>query len=227
MAYYHLSVLCTVSEIMPLQLAHAACGEALAETRQALIAEEAAFRTTQQIVRAARAEMLSRESILRDTLANPPADYAQDLARQLSQLRRTEVQPKLQTLEHLRSQHEEARQHWERGHQLLHAQMSEARVAVQTNTLSADDFCGVQERYVQALQLYQQGMQRYRVGMELYAKTLHAYSEHVLLPYIRGFTDQQQWELLIQELEQGDFLHNFLVPLTANAVRTRPPAIPP
>jgi hypothetical protein len=207
--------------------AQAACGEALAETRQVLIAEEAAFRSTEQAVRAARAMMLSREADLREVLATPPSGYPEDVARRLSELHRTEVALKLQMLDRLRAQHEEARQQWERGHQLLHMQMAEARTAAQTDILSQDDYCGVQERYVQALQLYQQGMQRYRTGMDLYAKALDAYGVRFLMPYTQGFTAPQTWEILVEELEREDFLHDFLVPLTANAVRMRPPDVPP
>jgi exonuclease VII small subunit len=207
--------------------AQAVCGEGLAETRQALVAEEAAFRSTEQVVRAARALMLSREADLRETLATPPSEYPEDVARRLNNLHRTEVALKLQMLDRLRARHEEARQQWERGHHLLHLQMAEARTAAQSDLLSQAEYCGVQERYVQALRLYQQGMQHYRTGMELYAKALDAYGVRFLIPYLRGFTDPQQWDTLITDLERGDFLQDFLVPLTVNAVRVSPPDAPP
>jgi exonuclease VII small subunit len=185
--------------------AQAACGEGLAETRQVLIAEEAALRSTEQVVRAARALMLSREADLRETLAAPPSGYPEDVARRLNNLHRTEVALKLQMLDRLRARHEEARQQWERGHQLLHMQITEARTAAQSDLLSQDEYCRVQERYVQALQLYQQGMQRYRTGMELYAKALDVYGVRFLIPYTQGFAAPQIWQVLLEELEREDF----------------------
>jgi hypothetical protein len=190
-------------------------------------AEAQALHVTEQTLRAAQAEMLSREAALRETLAHPPADYPRELAQHLAALRRTEVKIKLLMLEWLRTQHEESRRHWERGHQLLHPQIVATRVAFQAQTLSVDGYCGRQERYRQALQLYRQGMQRYRTGMDLYAQALVAYGARFLLPYTQGFTHQQLWAVLVQQLERGDFLHDFLVPLTANAVRSPPPETPP
>lgn len=66
-------------------------------------------------------------------------------------------------------------------------------------------------------------MQRYRTGMDLYTRALVAYGAHFLLLYTQGFTHQQTWEVLIQQLERGDFLQGLLVPLTANAIRSPPP----
>jgi hypothetical protein len=63
--------------------------------------------------------------------------------------------------------------------------------------------------------------------MDLYAQALVAYGARFLLPYTQGFTHQQLWAVLIQQLERGDFLHDFLVPLTANAIRSPPPETPP
>lgn len=82
------------------------------------------------------------------------AYYPQELAQHLAALRRTEIEIKLRMLEWLRTQHEESRQHWERGHQLLHPQVVDTHAAFQAQTLSVDDYCGRQERYRQALQLY-------------------------------------------------------------------------
>jgi hypothetical protein len=205
----------------------AACGEALTDTHRAVAAEAQALRVTEQTLRAAQAEMLSREAALRETLAHPPADYPRELARRLAALHRTEVEIKLRMLEWLRAQHEESRRRWERGHQLLHPQVVDTRAAFQAQTLSVDDYCGRQERYRQALQLYRQGMQRYRRGMDLYTHALVAYGARFLLLYTQGFTRQQTWVVLIQQLERGDFLHDFLVPLTANAIRSPPPETPP
>ena len=206
----------------------AACGETLAETHRTVAAEAQALHRTEQTVRAAQAERLSRETALRAALlAHRPRDYPRELVQRVDALRRTEVERKLDMLEWLRAQHEESRRHWEHGYQLLPAQLAAARVAFQAQTLSADDYCGVQERYRQALQLYRQGMQRYRTGMDLYAQALDAYGTRFLLLYTQGFSHQQLWAVLIQQLERGDFLHDVLVPLAANAVRSPPPAVSP
>lgn len=205
----------------------ASCGEALAETHRAVAAEARALSVTEQILHAAQAEMRSREVVLRETLAHPPVDYPRALAQRLAALRRTEVESKLLTLEWLRTQHEESRRHWERGRRLLHPQVVDTRTAFKAQTLSVDDYCGRQERYRQALQLYWQGMQRYRTGMDLYAQALGAYGTRFLLLYTQGFTYQSLWEVLIQQLERGDFLQDFLVPLTVNAIRSPPPETPP
>src|SRR4051794_23907117 len=92
---------------------HATCGEGLEELRQALSGEEQHLRTTEQTVRAAKAEFLSRDAALRAVMAHPPPGYDPALARRLVELRRTEVEPKRATLERLRVQQEEARQQWE------------------------------------------------------------------------------------------------------------------
>ena len=206
----------------------AACGEALAETHRAVAAEAQALHVTEQTVRATRAEMLSREAALREALlAHRPRDYPRELVQRVDALRRTEVELKLEMLERLRAQHEESRRHWEYGHHLLRPQITDARTAFQAHTLSADDYCGVQERYRQALHLYRQGMQQYRTGMDLYTQALGAYGTRFLLLYTQGFTHQQLWAVLIQQLERGDFLHDFLIPLTANAIRSPPPEAPP
>jgi hypothetical protein len=170
-------------------------------------------------------QMLDAE--LQDLLAQPPPGYDQSLARQLASLRRTEVEPKRQTLENLRAQHEESRRQWERGHQQLNPQLAEAKTAFQAKTLSRDDFCHVRETYQTALRLYLQGMQSYRKGMDLYARALNVYADQFLSPYLKGFTDPQQWVDLIAQLQQGNFLHDILVPMTTNAIRGVPPDAPP
>jgi len=207
--------------------AQAACGEALAETQRAVAAEAQTLNMTEQTVRAAQEVRLSREATLRAALlAHRPRDYPRELVQRVDALRRSEVERKLDILEWLRAQHEESRRHWEHGYQLLNAQLADARAAFQARTLSADDYCGVRKRYQQALQLYQQGMQRYRTGMDLYAQALDAYGARFLLLYTQGFSHQQLWGVLIGQLELGDFLHDVLVPLTANAIRTPPPEEP-
>lgn len=205
----------------------AACGEELADTYRAVAAEAQALHVTEQTVRAAQAERLSREAALRAALlVHRPRDYPRELIQRVDALGSTEVETKLDMLEWLRTQHEESRRHWEHGYQLLNAQLVTAHAAAQSQMLSADEYCGVQERYRQALHLYRQGMQRYRIGMDLYAQALGAYGTRFLLPYIQGFTHQQLWVVLIQQLEQGDFLHDVLVPLTVSATRSPPPTVP-
>jgi hypothetical protein len=179
------------------------------------------------MVRAARAEFLSREATLRETTAQPPAGYDPGFARRLVELRRTEVEPKRQMLERLRAQHEESRRQWERGRQLLQPQLVEARAALQAQTMTQEEFCRVREAYVQALRMYRQGMQGYRAGVDFYVKALSAYSDRFLIPYTQGFSDRQKWEILIKQLERGDFLQDILVPMTANAYRSSPPDAPP
>lgn len=208
-------------------LSHAACGEESSMLAQELVMEEQALRATIQLVRSSKEQMQRRETELQDLLAQPPSDYDQALARQLASLRRTEVEPKRQTLENLRVQHEESRRQWERGHRQLQPQLAEAQTAFQAKTLSRDDFCRVRETYQSALRLYLQGMQSYRRGMDLYARALHIYAEQFLSLYSKGFTEPTQWLALISQLKRGDFLHEVLVPMTTNAIRSIPPDVPP
>ena len=211
----------------PPTLLYAACGEEIEAVRHELVAEEQAIRAIEQTVRAVRAEFLSRDAALRETMTKPPAGYEQGLARRLVELRRTEVEPKRAMLERLRTQHEEGRQQWERGRQLLQSQLVEARAAFEDQRISQEEFCRVREAYLQALRLYRDGMQGYRTGMDFYAKALAAYGERFLLPYTQGFSDRQRWVTLIQQLERGDFLQDLLVPMTVNVVRSSPPGAPP
>ncbi len=208
-------------------LAYAACGEGTEAVRQELAAEEQVVRTTEQIVRAAKAEFQSRDTTLRETMSTPPPGYDQALARRLVELRRSEVEPKRAMLERLRAQHEEERQQWEQGHHLLLSQLTEARAAFEAQRITQDEFCRVREAYLQALRLYRDGMQGYCTGMDFYAKALAAYGERFLIPYTQGFGDRQHWVTLIQHLERGDFLQDLLVPMTANAVRSSPPDASP
>jgi hypothetical protein len=208
-------------------LTPATCGEGLEELRRELSGEEQGLRTTEQTVRAAKADFLSRDATLREAMAHPPPGYDPALARRLVELRRTEVEPKRATLERLRAQQEEARQQWERGHQLLYSQLVEARTAFQAKTLSQAEYCRIREAYRQALSLYRQGIEQYRAGMDFYRQALAAYGERFLIPYTQGFRDRQQWVRVIQQLERGDFLQDILVPMTAHAVRSSPPQAPP
>jgi DNA anti-recombination protein RmuC len=152
--------------------AYAACGEEISATTQELVAEEQALQTTEQHVRSSREQLRMLDTDLQGLLTNPPESFDKTLARQLAALRSREIEPKRRTLENLRTQHEEARQQWERGHRLLSPQLVEAQTAFQAKTLSREDFCRVREAYHQALRLYLAGMQNYRQGMNLYARAL-------------------------------------------------------
>jgi hypothetical protein len=208
-------------------LGYSACGEEASVTTQELVAEEQALRQTEQAVRASRTRVQTVDADLRNLLAHPPADFDQALAQQVAVLQRAEVEPKRQTLENLRAQHEEARRQWERGHHLLYPQLAEAQAAFQAKTITSEAYCQVRETYQQALQLYLQGMKTYRNGLALYARALDVYADQFLLPYVRGFTDRQHWQLLLDRLGRHDFLQDILVPMIANALRSVPPDTPP
>lgn len=207
--------------------AHAACGETASALTQEIVLEEQALRMTEQAVRSSKSKLQRFDADLQALLTNPPPTYDRMLARQLAILRRTEIEPKRRSLENLRAQHEEARRQWERGHQRLGPQLAEARTAYRAQTMTNDEFCRIQETYAQALRLYIEGMKDYRRGMELYARALDEYVDHFLAPSIKGFTDPRYWEELIAQLERGDFLHDILVPMTVNAIRSVPPDAPP
>jgi hypothetical protein len=206
---------------------HAFCGDGIEAVRQELSTEEQGVRIIEQAVRAARTEFRGRDAALRAVISNPPIGYDHSLVRRLVELQRTEVEPKREILERLRAQHEDGRQQWEQGRQLLHVQLAQARAALQEQRIDQDEYCRVREAYLQALRMYREGMQGYRTGMDFYAKALAAYGERFLIPYAQGFNDRHQWVVLIQSLERGDFLQDLLVPMTANAVRSSPPAAPP
>jgi hypothetical protein len=204
-------------------LAYAACGEAVEDLRRDLTVEEQGIRTTEQMVRTAVATTRIRDAALRKVLTNPPANYDQTLARHIIELRRSVVEPKREELERLREQYEESRRQWELGHRRLSIQLTEARAAFQTKTISQEQYCLVREEYVQGLRLYLQGIHGYLTGMEFYARALDAYGERFLKPYTQGFTDPKQWQALIRQLEGGNFLQDILVPMAENALRSRPP----
>ena len=224
-------VVCLVSVwllfVAPPRIAHAECEEGVPETIQEIVQEEQLLRATEQAVQASKTRLRAFEANLLSRLANPPLTYDRALARQLTELRRTEVEPKRQMLENLRSQHEEARRQWEYGHQQLAPQLAEARSAYRAQKITEEEFCAVRETYNRALRLYLQGMQDYRRGMDLYARALDEYRNQFIGPYLSGFTDPRYWEELIDQLKQGNFLHDILVPMTANAIRSVPPATPP
>jgi hypothetical protein len=207
--------------------AHAACGENASALTQEIVLEEQALRLTEQAVRASKSRLQMFDADLQALLANPPSTYDRALARQLAALRRTEVEPKRRTLENLRAQHEESRRQWERGHQRLGPQLAEARTAYRAQTITNDEFCRVQETYARALRLYIEGMRDYRRGMDLYVHALDECVDRFLIPSNKGFTDPRYWKELIVQLERGDFLHDILVPMTVNAIRSVPPDAPP
>ena len=145
----------------------------------------------------------------------------------MAQLRREEVDPKRAILDRLRSQHEAGWKQWERGHRLLHAQFVAARSAFETQASSAEEYCAIREAYLRALRLYRRGVETYRLGLELYARALAEYGDRFLTPYALGFEEPGYWRGLVHFLEQGDFLQEVLVPMTANAFRSSPPEEPP
>jgi hypothetical protein len=206
---------------------HAACGEEISAATQELVSEEQALRTTIQAVQSSRSRLQAFDANLQTLLDDSSRNYDKALARRLATLRHAEVEPKRRTLENLRSQHEESRRQWERGHQQLGPQFAEAQMAHRAKTMTNDEFCRVRETYAYALRLYLQGMQDYRRGMDLYAHALDEYVDRFVSPYIEGFTNPRYWEELIVQLQRGDFLHDVLVPMTANAVRGVPPSAPP
>ena len=206
---------------------HTECGEAIPTITQELVMEEQALRATGQAVQSSKTRLQTFDADLQTLLAEPPPAYDRALARRLATLRRMEVDPKLRTLENLRSQHEDSRRQWERGHQQLGPQLAAAQTAYQAKTMTQDEFCRIRETYAHALRLYLQGMQDYRRGMDLYARALDEYVDRFIRPYIMGFTDPRAWEELLVQLQRRDFLHTILVPMTANAIRSVPPDAPP
>ena len=211
----------------PAYLVHAACDEGVPETIRELVQEEQSLRATEQAVQASKARLRAFETALLSRLSNPPPTYDRALARQLIALRRTEVEPKRQTLENLRAQHEEARRQWERGHQQLAPQLAEARSAYRAKMMTEEEFCHIRDTYNHALRLYLQGMKNYRRGLDLYARALDEYRNQFIGPYISGFANPRYWEELIDHLKQGNFLQDILVPMTVNAIRSLPPDTPP
>lgn len=207
--------------------AYASCGESAPAVSQALAAEEQALRATEYTIEEASTTLRNHTMLLRETLERPPADYARALARRLARVQRREIEPKRAMLERLRAQHEDARRQWERGRALLYTQLVDARRALQQERISMAQFCGIREAHAQALRLYLQGMQAYRAGMDLYAKALVQYDKDFLMPYLLGFDDPQQWELLLGQLREGNFLQDILVSMASNVVRSQPPEEPP
>jgi len=208
-------------------LAASACGAAISVTTPEGVTEEYALRQGEQTIRAGRARVQAGDAVLRSRLAHSPTDFDQSLAQQLAVLRRTEVEPKRHTLEHLRAQHEDARHQWDRGRHLLSPQLAAAQASFHAKTITPDAYCRIRETYKHAVRFYWRGIQSYRHGLELYAHALDLYDEQFLTPYLHGFTDRHQWQQLIAHLTHGDFLHEVLVPLTVNAVRSVPPDLPP
>jgi tetratricopeptide (TPR) repeat protein len=217
---------CLLGVVLP-RAAHAGCGEGAQALNAALAAEEQALRATEYAVETVNVALRSHDTLLREAMAHPPAGYVRTLAHRLVRVRRHEVEPKRAMLERLRAQHEDARRQWERGRALLYAQLVEARRALQEQRISMAQFCEVREAHLQALRLYLQGMQGYRAGMDLYAQALNQYDKDFVMPYIYGFDDPQQWELLLRQLQSGDFLQDILLAMTSNVLRSRPPQEPP
>jgi hypothetical protein len=218
--------LCLLGVAPPLA-AQPRCGDGAQALNEALAVEEQALRETEYAVEAVNRALLNHHALLREALVRPPAGYARTLERRLANVHGRDIEPKRAMLERLRAQHEDARRQWERGRALLYTQLVEARRALQERRISMEKFCEIREAHLQALGLYLQGMQGYRAGMDLYARALNQYDKDFLMPYLHGFDDPQQWELLLQQLRHGDFLQDVLLAMTSNVVRSRPPQEPP
>ena len=110
---------------------------------------------------------------------------------------------------------------------LAHEQFLEAEEAHRKKTLTEEEYCRAREAYAEALARYQGGLEQHRTGLTLYAAALNAYREQFVIPGIRGYANPSLWQALITKFEQDDFLQEFLNSLTASAIRSRPPEMPP
>ena len=205
----------------------AACGERLAAVERSVGFLVLGLRTDQGTVREAESKTQGQEAIYQNLRLHPPEDYDQALARQIGKIRRTIVRPKRTLLVQLREQHAAARRQWEQGMRLAHEQFLEAEEAHWKRTLTEEEYCRAREAYAEVLARYQGGLEQYRTGLTLYATALNAYREQFVVPCIRGYTEPALWQALITRFEQDDFLQELLNSLTASAIRSRPPEMPP
>ena len=208
-------------------MAVAACGERLEEAEQTVGFVLYGLRSAKEAVRAAESKTRNRESVLQDLRIHPPEEYDQELARQIGKMRRNIVRSKRALLDQLRAQHDAARQQWERGIRLVQEQFFDAKEAYQEKVLTEEAYCHAREVYIQALDMYRDGLEQHKTGLALYVDGLNAYREQFLIPCIRGYDNPSLWYALIERLEQEEFLQEFLTPLTASAIRSAPPEIPP
>ncbi len=185
------------------------------------------LRTDQGTVREAESKTQGQEAIYQNLRLHPPEDYDQALARQIGKIRRTIVRPKRTLLVQLKEQHAATRRQWERDIRLAHGQFLEAEEARRKRLLTEGAYCQAREVYAAALSRYRGGLEQYRTGLSLYADALNAYREQFVVPCIRGYTDSSFWQALVTRFEQDDFLQELLNSLTANAIRSLPPEMPP
>lgn len=205
----------------------AACGERLAAVERSVGLLVLELRTDQGTVREAESKTQGQEAIYQNLRLHPPEDYDQALARQIGKIRRTVVRPKRTLLTQLREQHAAARRQREREMRLAHEQFLEAEEARRKRLLTEGAYCQAREVYAEALSRYRGGLEQYRTGLTLYADALNAYREQFVVPCIRGYTEPALWQALVTRFEQEDFLQELLNSLTANAIRSLPPEMPP
>ena len=205
----------------------AACGERLEEAERSVGFVLYGLRTVKNAVREAESETRGREAVYQNLRIHPPEEYDEALARQIGKIRRNRVRPKRALLVQLREQHEDARRQWERRIRLVHDRLREAEGARRENTLTEAAYCRAREVYAEALVRYQGGLEQYQTGLVLYAEALNAYREQFVIPVIRGYANPSLWQALVTRFEQDDFLQEFLNSLTASAIRSLPPEMPP
>lgn len=205
----------------------AACGEHLKEVERSVGLIVLGLRTDQGTVRETESKTQGQEAIYQNLRLHPPEEYDLALARQIGKIRRTIVRPKRTLLTQLREQHAATRRQWEQDIRLAHKQFREAEEAHRKRMLTEEEYCQTREVYIEALSRYRGGLEQYRTGLALYADALNAYREQFVVPCIRGYTEPALWQALITRFERDDFLQELLNALTANAIRSLPPELPP
>ncbi len=205
----------------------AACGDHLKEVERSVGLLLHGLRTTQGTVREAESKTQGQEAIYQNLRLHPPEEYDLALARQIGKIRRTIVRPKRTLLVQLKEQHAATRRQWEQDIRLAHERFLEVEAAYRKRLLAEGVFCQAREVYAEALSRYQGGLEQYRTGLTLYTDALNAYREQFVVPCIRGYTNPALWQALITRFEQDDFLQDLLNALTANAIRSIPPEMPP
>ena len=205
----------------------AACGEDLKEVERRVGLIVLGLRTDQGTVREAESKTQGQEAIYQNLRLHPPEEYDLALARQIGKIRRTIVRPKRDLLTQLRDQHAATRRQWEDGIRLAHKQFREAEDTYRKRMLTEKEYCQAREVYIEALSRYRGGLEQYRTGLALYSDALNAYREQFVVPCIRGYTNPALWQALVTRFERDDFLQELLNALTANAIRSLPPELPP
>lgn len=205
----------------------AACGERLAAVERSVGLLVLELRTDQGTVREAESKTQGQEAIYQNLRLHPPEEYDLALARQIGKIRRTIVRPKRTLLVQLKEQHAATRRQWEQGIRLAHERFLEVEATYRKRLVTQEAFCQAREVYAEALSRYRGGLEQYRTGLTLYADALNAYREQFVVPCIRGYSEPALWQALVTRFEQEDFLQELLNSLTANAIRSLPPEMPP